>query len=186
MLHLVWKWLHHRGIIGNNWSIHSKRAIVWVKSSSLWKLNLSWQIVFFLGHFLITYIRAWQNVLNELGIAKFKFNTYIISVLVIFFLQMNYSLPKIDDFSKTTSSVSSKIKSFKTIPREFFAFYGNNYQMWNHVISAHVGRWQERRIQSEQKHFTETQKRFVFSLEIHNFISLQNLFFLFFNYFSIV
>ncbi|XP_055323571.1 uncharacterized protein LOC129578676 isoform X2 [Sitodiplosis mosellana] len=109
--------------------------------------------------FLITYIRAWQNVLNELGIAKFKFNTYIISVFALFFLQMNHKLPKVCDFFKSGPSSSSSITSFKMIPKEFFALYGNSYQMWNHVISAHIGRWQERRIQSEQKHFTEIQQR---------------------------
>lgn len=54
------------------------------------------------------------------------------------------------------------------IPGQFFAFYGNSYQMWNHVISAHIGRWQERRIQPEQKHFPPTQQRFVDFGNIHN------------------
>ncbi|XP_031626107.1 uncharacterized protein LOC116342573 isoform X2 [Contarinia nasturtii] len=111
--------------------------------------------------FLITYIRTWQNMLNKSGLAKFEFNTYIISILVIFFLQMNHKLPRVGDMQSTDNSASktSNIVSFRDIPQNFFSFYGNSYQMWNHVISAHIGRWQERRIQPEQKNFSEVQQR---------------------------
>lgn len=74
---------------------------------------------------------------------------------------MNHKLPKVDDFAKTGSRISSNIANFQKFPKEFFEFYGNRYQMWNHVISANVGRWQERRLQSEQKNFLDVQKRFV-------------------------
>lgn len=80
---------------------------------------------------------------------------------MIFFLQRNYNLPTVDKITNFTSNPSSKITDFKELPREFFALYGNSYQMWNHVISAHIGRWQERQQQAEQKHFSDAKKRYL-------------------------
>lgn len=104
----------------------------------------------------------WQSVLIQMGIACFEFNTYIISVLVIFFLQTNHKFPTVDQILSNSSPIVSNISDFKPFLREFFEFYGNRYQIWNHVISAHIGRWQEKRIQPEQIHFTPIQQRFAF------------------------
>lgn len=118
----------------------------------------------FSGRFLITYIKTWQDVLNDLDVAKFNFNTYIISVLVIFFLQLNHKLPRIDEISTVQSNTNSNIDNFKNILRQFFDLYGNRYQIWNHVISAHIGQWQERRTQSEQVNYSEAKQRLVLTL----------------------
>lgn len=113
------------------------------------------------GRFLITYIIAWQTVLNKSEPQQFHFNTYIISVLVIFFLQMDHNVPTVDNIMNFTSNPNSKCKNFKALPRQFFELYGNRYQMCNHVISAHIGQWQERRVQAEQKHFPGAKQRYL-------------------------
>lgn len=134
-------------------------------------------IVCLIGRQMIGYIRAWQNVVNELATQNdntaFQFNTYIISVLVIFFLQMNYGLPPVNDVTilvgsgqsqtaPSSKSTSDEFKDFDKMLSEFFHFYGSRYEINNHLISACVGRWQEQRLTGQQKHFTVEQKRFVF------------------------
>ncbi|XP_031626105.1 uncharacterized protein LOC116342572 [Contarinia nasturtii] len=113
---------------------------------------------------LIRFIRAWQMVLKDMypnsDIIQFQFNTYIISILVIFFFQMNFNAPSIENiWSHPPLAPPSNGGDIKAIACKFFAFYGNNYQIWNHVISTQIGRWQERRLQPEQKNFTQLQKR---------------------------
>lgn len=119
----------------------------------------------FLGNFLITYIRTWQIFMNRLCIARFEFNTYIVSILVIFFLQVEFgedSFPTVDELLQANASVNSNISNFRPILRQFFYFYGHRYQMWNHIISINIGRWQERRVQAEQRCFSPAQQRFAF------------------------
>lgn len=125
---------------------------------------------------MITYIRAWQNIINrnafqKYGSIAFEFNTYIISALVIFYLQLHQKLKTIDDIQTivTTAQVHDVARSdlpndmarFLDYLYEFFYMYGERYQNWNHVMSCHIGRWQERRIQPEQRVFTPNQKRCV-------------------------
>lgn len=81
---------------------------------------------------------------------------------MIFFLQVNHNLPKVNEIANSATKTTSNIANFMMIPRRFFSFYGNNYQIWNHVISAHTGQWQERRIQSEQRHLSEAKQRLEF------------------------
>lgn len=117
----------------------------------------------FTGNFLITFIRTWQITLNRLEIAHFEFNTYIISVLVIFFLQMDYNFPTIEE-----TVVRAKVSNFKTALKGFFNFYGNHYQIRDHVISTQIGQWQQRHIQLEQKPFGTAEQQFVeFSIRQH-------------------
>lgn len=127
------------------------------------------------GRQLIGYIRAWQNIINDLatqnGSTAFEFNTYIISVLVIFFLQMNYGLPVVNDITILVGSGQSKalvsktkstlddMQDFDKMLGEFFHFYGGRYEINNHLISTCIGRWQEQRLTGQQKHFTVEQKR---------------------------
>lgn len=99
-------------------------------------------------------------VLNHLGIAKFQFNTYLISVLVIFFLQVNYEFPMVDQFSVVCSTVTD----FKPVLKQLFDFYGTKYEISNHVISTQIGQWQNRH-QPQQKDLTSSQMRFVFFLK---------------------
>lgn len=123
------------------------------------------------GYHLIAFVRSWQNVLNEnatdKGKVAFQFNTYIISVLVIFFLQMNHNFPQIK------AVPSSKIKSVTAVPNinkdvlkkavgGFFDFFSKRYDINNHLISTNVARWQERWLQPQQSNFTFEQKRLTF------------------------
>lgn len=110
---------------------------------------------------------AWQNalktILSPIGTSVFQFNTYMISVLVIFFMQVNYDVPMAQDvhaaMKKTNSSMQKDLLIIDKMLADFFWFYGQRYQIWNHVISLNIGRWQERRIQDQQKWFLPNQKR---------------------------
>lgn len=119
---------------------------------------------------MIAYIKAWQNVLNEVaaqrGISAFHFNTYIISVLVIFFLQIEQKCPKVKDVSSSQTKCINSIPSInkgklKRAVIRFFHLYGKNYDIKSHLISINVGRWQELQHKITQKIFTPEQKRFV-------------------------
>lgn len=130
---------------------------------------------FLTGRNLIECIVAWQNALNSTlapnGANAFQFNTYMISVLVIFFMQVNYDIPVIKDITsvrsnqdaikKVAASLKKDLDNFDKMLSDFFWFYGQRYQIWNHVISLNIGRWQERRIQDQQKFFMPNQKRCV-------------------------
>lgn len=113
-----------------------------------------------LGRFLISYISVWQDFLKSECSSIFEFNTYIISVLVIFFLQMNYNLPTVNKLSDYTSCIN--IPNYKEVPRQFFNFYGNKYSTKSHVISVHIGQWKQIHVESQQKHFSAAEKRFDF------------------------
>lgn len=99
-----------------------------------------------------------------------QFNTYVIAVLVIFFLQMNYGLPAssgilVTSEEKTTAdkintkSSAEQTKDLNKMLADFFHFYGGRYEINNHLISTWIGRWQEQRLTGQQKHFTPEQKR---------------------------
>lgn len=124
----------------------------------------------FIGYHLIAYVRAWQNALNEAIAANgtrfvFRFNTYIISVLVIFYLQLNQNFPKLSDVP------SSHIKSMDRVPKNvdkeymkrsvngFFEFYGKKYELKNQLISVNIGRWQDPLFEPKKTTFTPEQKR---------------------------
>lgn len=129
-------------------------------------------IKFFAGYHLIAYVRYWQNSLNKTlaqkGLRAFEFNTYIISVLVIFFLQLNQKFPKLSDIPPSRSKSIDHVPQFhmdkeklKQTLGQFFQFYGEKFQMKRLIISVNIGRWQERILQSEQTNFTTEQKRFI-------------------------
>lgn len=117
-------------------------------------------------------MRAWQNALNDIAVKKgflfaFRFNTYIISVLVIFFLQLNYNFPKLADVPS-----SSQLKSIDHVPKpvnkaqlkevvcKFFEFYGRKYEKCK-LISLNIGRWQNVQLSRQQTVFTPEQKSYV-------------------------
>lgn len=115
---------------------------------------------------MIGFIKAWQNVLNEAasksGMVAFNMNSYIIAVLVIFYLQLNHELPTAIELTSVIAKgkkFSPKI-SFGQFVKEFFDFYGKTFESKTHLISVNVGRWQQKK-QGEQKHFTVAQKRLV-------------------------
>lgn len=91
-------------------------------------LNISFCIRL-IAHHLIAYIRSWQEALNEAslpkGLSAFRFNTYIISVLVIFFLQVNQKFPKIAGVPRTESKFIDHVphvekESLKRLISDFF------------------------------------------------------------------
>lgn len=116
---------------------------------------------------MIAYIRAWQNVLNEVAkqndLIAFEFNTYIISVLVIFYLQMNHGWPTISGLV-TTRGASGSEEDLGKYLNGFFQFYGKKYEIPIHLISVNIGRWQEKRLQPKQNQFSSEQKRYVYTL----------------------
>lgn len=93
------------------------------------------------------------------GSVAFRFNTYIISVLVIFYLQLNYNLPRVSELSNKV--LFSPKEEFGQIVRGFFKFYGKHFECNNHLISINIGKWQEKKIQKSQQHFSSEQQRFV-------------------------
>lgn len=124
----------------------------------------------FTGYHLIAYVRAWQISLNEMaeknGLCAFRFNTYIISILVIFFLQLNQKFPKLADLpSYQVKSIDFVPKidkeELKRVTRQFFEFYAKYYEINYKIISIDVGRWQNRELDSNQTNFTLAQKRCV-------------------------
>lgn len=124
----------------------------------------------FTGFHLIAYIRSWQNALNEAaareGLKAFQFNTYIISVLVIFFLQMNKIFPKLKDLPPSKSKCIDHVEvvrndKLRQLINQFFEFYGKKYQMGVQLISINIGRWQERQLPAQQTILTPEQTRYI-------------------------
>lgn len=123
------------------------------------------------GYHLIAYVRAWTNALNESVVEKgaqfsFRFNTYIISVLVIFYLQMNQNFPKLADVppshTKCMDDVPQNVdkKNLKRSISEFFEFYGKKYELKNQLISVNIGRWQDPQLEIKKTSFTVEQKKY--------------------------
>lgn len=130
--------------------------------SILFKLTFD----FSTGFHLIAVVRSLQNVMNK-TLAQDGFNTYIIAVLVIFFLQVNYKFPKIKDVPLSECKSIDIIpiideKQLKKSVAEFFNFYGKKLEVGKHLISTNIGRWQERHLQAKQSVFTPEQERFDF------------------------
>lgn len=122
------------------------------------------------GHHLIAYVKSWQTALNETattnGTSLFQFNTYTISVLVIYFLQLNNQFPKLANVPVTNTKFIDNVphvneEEFKRAVIQFFEFYSNKYQMKNHIISIDIGRWKNRRLESQQSNFSPEEERFV-------------------------
>lgn len=150
-----------------------------------------------IGYHLIAYVRAWQNTLNDMAVKKgfffaFRFNTYIISVLVIFYLQLNHNFPPLADVPR-----SSQLKSIDNMPKtvnkaelkqavcKFFEFYGRKYEKCK-LISLNIGRWQNVQLNRQQTIFTPEQKMLVLTLKIYKKYSLNLHFYQFLLFVSII
>lgn len=120
---------------------------------------------------MIAYIRVWQNVLNEeaskRGLVAFNMNSYIISVLVIFYLQLKHELPTVSELPLVIANgkTFSPNKIFGEFVKDFFDFYGNAFESKIHLISVNVGEWQQKE-QGEQNQYTPAQKRFLLQIFI--------------------
>lgn len=112
----------------------------------------------FTGYHLIAYVRAWQIAVNEMAAQNgirysFRFNTYIISVLAIFFLQVKHNFPKLSDVQQSQAKFIDFVprmnekerKKFQGVAEEFFVFYGRVYEKCK-LISLDMGRWQNRHL----------------------------------------
>lgn len=85
-------------------------------------------------------------------------------------MQVSYGVPTIQELAsirpnaqaaqKASALHQKDLDNLDKILVDFFWFYGNRYQIWNHVVSVNIGRWQERRIQDQQKLFLPNQQRF--------------------------
>lgn len=105
---------------------------------------------FSVGYHLIAFVKSWQEVLNKVAAQKemqaFQFNTYLISVLVIFFLQLKRNFPKLANVQTSTllsiDHVSDEnIEELKSMVTEFFDFY-NSDKMIYQKINVHTGQWE--------------------------------------------
>lgn len=111
-----------------------------------------------------------NEVAAQNGMCAFQFNTYIIAVLVIFYLQYNKKFPKLKElpasqtkFIHTLSDVSEV--NVKQAIWEFFEFYGKKYEPSNQMISIQIGRWQDLQFltrKAETMNLTPEQKRCAF------------------------
>lgn len=117
-----------------------------------------------LGKELIAYVKALQNELNDIainnGLPFVKLNSYMTSILVIFYLQLNHNYPKLNELSTTNKVNFSFNIGLGELVRGFFKFYGCTYEVVSHLISLNVGRWQEKQLKKEQSRFSPEQKRF--------------------------
>lgn len=124
------------------------------------KYDIQSLIHFLTGKELIAFVKAWHNIVNEIaaenGLVAFQFNTYTISVFVLFFLQMNYNFPTVKMLSETIQKPSCG--DICQIAMEFFELY-RKIEISKHLISLNVGKWQERELQPAQKNFSPEQKR---------------------------
>lgn len=99
---------------------------------------------------------------SDNDVIKFHFNTYMISILVIFFFQVNYNVPVVDHiWSIPPKNASDHDVDLIKLIQEFFSFYGNDYKIYNQVVSTHVGQWLERFMPVGHM-LSTTQQRYVF------------------------
>lgn len=120
---------------------------------------------------MIAYVRAWQIAVNEMAVQNghryaFRLNTYITSVLVIFFLQVKHNFPKLADVPQSQAKSIDFVprideadrKKFEAATQQFFEFYGKVYEKCK-LISLDMGRWQNRRLDRKQSGLTPDRKK---------------------------
>lgn len=123
------------------------------------------------GYHLIAYVRGWQITVNEMAVQDghqlgFRFNTYVISVLVVFFLQMKHNFPPLTNVPQFQSKFIDFVpeigtadrKKFKDAAKQFFEFYGRVYEKCK-IICLDMGRWQNRQLDKKQTALTPERKK---------------------------
>lgn len=101
------------------------------------------------------------------SIIKFQFNTYVISVLVIFFLQIRHAAPTIDGIESWPLLENDDTHHKNELILEFFSFYGHNSFLRNSIVSVHAAKLIDARLVSDpnkyfsEKPFTAAEQRFV-------------------------
>lgn len=98
---------------------------------------------------MIFFIRAWQNVLKNISQDVFRFNTYTISVLVIFFLQTKNILPKphelkdaLEKMQQAAEQEQSETSAWNMLI-DFFEFYATQFELHKNVVDVRTGRLEE-------------------------------------------
>lgn len=97
---------------------------------------------YLLGNFLIKAVRARVQMGGDN-----TFNTYIVSILVIFFLQVKHRYPTAGQCLVVTSTESDYIP----ILYKFYSFYSKNYQPFQHIISTNIGQFQQLQARNIQR-----------------------------------
>lgn len=127
--------------------------------------------LFSIGYHLIAFVKSWQEVVNKVAAEKemqaFQFNTYIISVLVIFFLQHKRNFPKLGNVPASQllsiDHVShDNIEELKPMVTEFFHFYDTD-KLICQKINVHTGQWGR----GAKKRFVESKHKFMQIFETH-------------------
>lgn len=115
---------------------------------------------------------------------EFHFNTYIWTTLVITRFQFRNVEPKLAEVERlakilpqSTFSEANRFKASAHLPQiteellDFFTFYGNKFNYKTHILSAHIGRLQEKRQYCNtepadgnvKKRFSQEQAKYEFS-----------------------
>lgn len=122
------------------------------------------------GFHLIAYVQCWQSALFDVayqnGTSFFRFSMHLISVLVIFFCQVDRKLLKLASVPKTQTKYFNHLPSVNTnklkkAVGDFFQFYGNIYEKKHELISVNIGRWEDRYLTHTFGGLTPEQKRLV-------------------------
>lgn len=95
----------------------------------------------------------------------FRFNTYIVSVLVIFYLQLNHNFPKLEVLAPSRNKFNDHVpqvdaKHLKQAVQQFFEFYGKKYEKCK-LISLNFGRWQNQKLDKKQHIISPERKKLV-------------------------
>lgn len=132
-------------------------------------------LLLFLGYHLIAFVKSWQKTLNKIaaqkGMQAFQFNTYVISVLVIFFLQLKRNFPKLENVQASELQAidhvsNGNIEELKQMVTEFFDFY-NSDKLFYQKINVHTGQWEK----GNNKRFVEFKYSFtqIYGTKIQSF-----------------
>lgn len=159
-------WLNRHKLFGIASCIHRFVSNFLRKQTKDPLLNL----ISYTGYHLIAYIRAWQMVLDEVAKQNghrfaFRFNTYIVSVLVIFYLQLNRNFPKLEVLAPSRNEFNDHVpqvdaKHLKQAVQQFFEFYGKKYEKCK-LISLNFGRWQNQKLDKKQHIISPERKKLV-------------------------
>lgn len=128
-------------------------------------------------------MKSWQDVMNKVAAQKemqaFQFNTYVISVLVIFFLQQKQKFPKCANVQATQYLAIDRvphenIEQLKWLVTDFFGFYDSDKLIYQ-KINVHTGQWEK----GAKKRFVEITHplRYIYNLFLYVYGTLLHSYF---------
>lgn len=83
---------------------------------------------------MIAYVKAVQAHFGKRQ--ALTYNTYILSALVIFFLQMRYELPSVDEPTLTYKPIDEDLEYLAI---QYYLFYAVEYERNELIICPHTG-----------------------------------------------